>query len=99
MLKSLAGFVSKRSLLTLAIAGVAGLVGAQSAHAALILTLTEAGHAPVSVSDTLDSGQVTFFGTYGDFSANIVVGFSNITTGDQSTAFLQLQSLDVTNTS
>ena len=78
-----------------ALALVAGLSAGQ-AKAALILTLSEPGYAPVTgvVSGNTDS----FIGSYGDFTTNIVIGFTNSGTPSP-LAELQVQSLDVTKNS
>lgn len=74
-----------------------GLSFAPPAQAALMVTLSEVGFAPVTATDGDLDGQVSFAGAYGDFKTNIVVGFSNkleVTHGPE--AELQIQSLDIT---
>jgi hypothetical protein len=73
--------------------------GASAARAALTLTLTEPGFAPQQYTDAVTPGQVSFFGSYGSFTTDIEIGLTNINTPTAPTAYLQIQSLDVTNNS
>jgi hypothetical protein len=75
----------------------AGLLGmARPAHAALMLTLSEAGYAPVTLTDATNTGSLSYSGSYGDFSTNFVIGYTNQLTGAGPVANLQIESLDVT---
>jgi MYXO-CTERM domain-containing protein len=84
---------SKGRALVVAGALIGGLTAA-SARAALTLTLSEPGFAPVT--GTASGNTDTFFGSYGDFSTNIVVGFTNSAT-PSAAAELQIQTLNVIN--
>src|SRR5205823_2571406 len=94
--------VTYRRLSNTLIAAGLGLFAAGAANAALILTLTPSGGAPVTVTDNGagDSdpavGSITDIGAIGGFQTNIVVGASN-SPGAASAGLLQIQSLDVRN--
>ena len=77
--------------------GIAGI--AYRADAALSVTISEAGFAPMTQTDTANSGEVQFSGPYGDFSTNFVIGVTNELNGTQPVANLQVESLDVTSQS
>jgi hypothetical protein len=89
-------FLKPRAVfLAMSAATVAG--GVSSVRAALTLTISEPGFAPVQVTDAATPGQVSYLGSYGTFSTDIEVGLTNINTPTDSSAYLQLKSLDVTN--
>ena len=71
------------------------LSASSTAKAALALTLSEPGYTPFTRTDTLNTGSVSFIGTFGDFQTNFVVGLTNQVTGTGATANMQLQSLNV----
>jgi hypothetical protein len=88
---------SKHRLAAAAIAGGAALAGGRQANASLTLTLSEPGFSPQTYTDTTDTGAISYFGDYGTFSTNFVVGESNKLTGGVTTgvASLQIESLNV----
>ncbi len=71
-------------------------LAAAPARGALVLTLSEPGFA--SVTGVASGSTDTFVGTYGTFTTDVVIGFSNSSTPAGS-GQIQIQSLDVTNTS
>ena len=79
---------------------MAAVAGAGQARGALTLTLSEAGFSPLTVTDSSNSGALSFFGTYGDFQTNFIAGLSNkLSTPTPAAATLQIQSINVKNTS
>jgi len=65
---------------------------ASSARGALTLTLSEPGYAPVT--GTVSGSTDAYVGSYGDFTTDVVVGYSNSTTPG-SLGELQVQSLNI----
>jgi hypothetical protein len=66
----------------------------------LTLTISEPGFTPYTATDAANTGDLTFDGTYGDFSANFIVAFSDQPTAPPgAAATLDLTSLNVVNTS
>lgn len=89
--------VSSTRRICLAGAIAASAMFVSSAKAALTLTLSETGFAPSTLTDSGNTGQVTFNGSYGDFSTNIVVGSSNkLDPTPGPLAQLEIQTLDIT---
>ena len=82
-----------------AVAGGATLIASPAENASLMLTLSEQGFAPVTVTDTGNTGTVSYFGSYGGFSTNVVIGVSNQFSAPTPTAAqIQVQSVEVTST-
>ena len=81
-------------------AATLALFSVNQAKGNLMLTLVETGFAPVTVIDTLNTGALSFFGTYGDFQTNFVAGVSDkLNSPPPSAATLQIQSINVKNLS
>jgi hypothetical protein len=88
-------------MLTLAAASAAAalLAGGRSADAALILTASEPGFAPITATEIGNTGQVVLTGPVGDFTTNIVIGYTDLNSPSSPTAQLQVESLNVENVS
>jgi hypothetical protein len=87
--------LSSFRLVAATVVGVAATAGVRPADAALTLTLSEPGFAPQTFIDTGNTGGVSYFGTYGTFSTNFIVGESNKLVNPTSVASLQVESLNV----
>jgi hypothetical protein len=88
---------SNRRLAAAGTVAFATVAFGRPAGAALMLTLSEPGYAPVTFTDTTNSGGVSYFGTYGTFSTNFIVGESDKLDAGQTVGNLQVESLNVTN--
>jgi hypothetical protein len=93
------GTVKTTMVLTGAVAGLGLAAGIRSSNAALILTATEPGFAPITATETGNTGQVVLSGPVGDFTTNIVIGYTDINSPTSGSAQLQVESLDVENIS
>jgi len=83
-------------------AAVSSICLASKASAALTLVLSETGVAspptPITVTDTTNSGTVSYEGTFGAFTTTLDFGFSNkLTATGLTQATLDVTSIDVSN--
>jgi hypothetical protein len=92
------GETMKRSTaLAVGTALAAAVLSAGRAGAALTMTLSEPGFSVVNVPYTAGSSTISYSAAYGDYTTDIVAGFSNSGTPG-SIGQLQLESLDVKDT-
>ena len=88
--------ISSVASLSLAVVAAVAFFAAP-AKGALTLTISEPGMMPATTTAAGGSNSIVYTSAYGDFATDIVVGFSN-SAAPSSVAQLQIQSLDVKNT-
>ncbi len=93
------GILRSKAFSCAGVAVVAALMAGKPANGALMLIASEPGFAPVTATEVGNTDQVILSGPVGDFTTNIVIGFTNLGSPNSSIAQLQVQSLDVENNS